>query len=91
MEEHFYDESAKVLIISGPGIESGVTDNRVMSLMDVSATILDLAEADPLPGQMGRSMANSQPWENCATSSYYGGLMNIKHLLHAKGCYAVII
>lgn len=75
----FYDESAKVpLIISGPGIESGVTDNRVMSLMDVSATILDLADADPLPGQMGHSMANSQSWENRATSSYYGGLMNIK-------------
>jgi arylsulfatase A-like enzyme len=27
---------------------------------------------------MGRSMANSQSWENRATSSYYGGLMNIK-------------
>jgi len=46
--------------------------------MDVSATILDLADADHLPGQTGRSMASSQSWENRATSSYYGGLMNIK-------------
>lgn len=75
----FYDESAKVpMIMAGPGIEKGAIDDRVTSLLDLSATILDLTGADPLPNQTGRSLAAPGPWENRTTSSYYGGLMNIK-------------
>jgi len=74
----FYDESAKVpLIVRGPGIAPDAVDRRVVSLMDLSATLLDLAGAAPLPGQTGRSLMNATDWQDRCTASYYGGLMNI--------------
>lgn len=75
----FYDESAKVpLILAGPGIAEGRVDERVTSLFDLSATLLDIGGADPLPGQVGRSFLTDEPWDDRAVSSYYGGLMNIR-------------
>ena len=75
----FYDESAKVpMILAGPGIKEGHVDDRVTGLLDLSATILDLAGASALPGQVGRSLASKDLWINRVTSSYYGGLMNIR-------------
>jgi len=75
----FYDESSKVpMIFAGPGIEESRVDDRVTGLLDLSATILDLAGVPALPGQVGRSLASKDPWTHRVTSSYYGGLMNIK-------------
>ena len=50
----FYDESSKVpIIFAGPGIEESPVDDRVTGLLDLSATILDLAGVPALPGQVG--------------------------------------
>ena len=74
----FYDESAVVpLIVSGPGVPVGAVDNRVISLTDLTATLMDWAGADALPGQGGRSLLEAGDWQDRAVSSYYGGLMNI--------------
>ncbi|MGR3793736.1 sulfatase-like hydrolase/transferase [Vannielia sp. SX4] len=75
----FHDDSAKVpLIMAGPGIEAGTEDDRVTSLLDFSATLLARAGAPALPGHAGRDLSLREGWENSATSSYYGGLMNIR-------------
>lgn len=75
----FYEESATVpLIISGPGIPQGAVDKRVAGLTDLTATLLDWGGAAPLPGQSGRSLLGGGDWTDRATSSYYGGLMNIR-------------
>jgi choline-sulfatase len=66
------------MIFAGPGIEESRVDDRVTGLLDLSATILDLAGVPALPGQVGRSLASKDPWTHRVTSSYYGGLMNIK-------------
>lgn len=71
-----YDDSAKVpLIIRGPGFAPGTVDRRAASLLDLSATILSLGGAC-LPEHSGHDLrATNRPAR--ATSSYYGGLMNI--------------
>jgi len=75
----FYDESVTVpLVMAGPGLPQGVTDTRVTGLTDLTATLLDWAGAPVLPGQSGRSLLGAGHWQDRATSSYYGGLMNIR-------------
>ena len=75
----FYEESVTVpLILSGPGVPQGAVDQRVVGLTDLTATLLDWADAPPLPGQSGRSLLGHGDWDDRATSSYYGGLMNIR-------------
>jgi arylsulfatase len=46
----WYTPSAGVpLIASGPGVQSGVCSDALVSLHDLAATFLDYAQADPLP------------------------------------------
>lgn len=46
----WYTPSAGVpLIASGPGLQSGVCSDALVSLHDVAATFLEYAQADPLP------------------------------------------
>ncbi len=74
----FHDESAKVpMIMAGPGVGAGEVDDRVVSLLDLSATLLARAGAAALPGQQGQDLSAKASWPNRVTSSYYGGLMNI--------------
>src|SRR6056297_3826369 len=49
-----YDESAKVpLVLRGPGLPRGETRGSVVNLTDLTATLLDLAQAPALPGAQG--------------------------------------
>jgi len=74
-----YDQSTKVpLIVRAPGLPRRAVDARVTSLADVSASILSWGGAKPLPGQSGHDLCADGPWKDTCTSSYYGGLMNIK-------------
>lgn len=73
-----YDESAKVpLIIRGPDFAQGAIDERIVSLMDLSATLLARAQAPNIPGHTGTDLQGDEDWLDQITSSYYGGLMNI--------------
>lgn len=75
----FHEESARVpLIVSGGGFGKGAVDNRVTSLMDLSATLLSLSHAQMLPGHIGRDLRDAEGWPDQCFSSYYGGLMNIQ-------------
>lgn len=71
-----YDESAKVpLIMSGPGIATGATSDAIVNLTDLTATLLDLAGAPPLPDVDGRSFlgllsGSTVPWLNRTYSEY---------------------
>jgi arylsulfatase A-like enzyme len=45
------------LVLSWPGVlTAGARDDRLVSLVDVFATILDFAGAEPVPGASGRSL-----------------------------------
>jgi choline-sulfatase len=75
----FYEESVKVpLIISWAGqVEGGQQCDRVVSALDVNATILDALNAPPLPNSPGRSLlplvdndAEQVDWEDVAFSEY---------------------
>ena len=44
------------LIVAGPGIQSGVTSDALVSLHDLAATFLELADAPELPGMDARSL-----------------------------------
>ncbi len=75
----FYEESVKVpLIVSWPGvIAGGQRSERVISALDVNATMLDALGAPPLPHSPGRSFlglisdARATPeWEDVAFSEY---------------------
>ena len=75
----FYEESVKVpLIISFPGkIQGGQRCDRVVSALDVNATILDALGAPPLPNSPGRSVlplvgadSATSEWEDVAFSEY---------------------
>lgn len=73
-----YDQSAKVpLVIRAPDMATGMVDERVTSLMDLSATLTGWSGAAALPGHTGHDLRNVAGWRNRTTSSYYGGLMNI--------------
>ncbi len=75
----FYEESVKVpLIISwADEIEGGQQCDRVVSALDVTATILDALSAPALPNSPGRSLiplmknaSESQDWNDIAFSEY---------------------
>jgi choline-sulfatase len=75
----FYEESVRVpLILSWPGvIRSGERCARVVSALDVGATMLDALGGPPLPGSPGRSLlglvSNARPtptWDDVAFSEY---------------------
>ena len=66
------------LIMSWPGvIPSGQRCDRVISALDVNATILDALDAPALPNSAGRSMlglvdgrGNAEVWDDTAFSEY---------------------
>jgi choline-sulfatase len=73
----FYKESAKVpLIVSWPGvIPPGQRSERVVSALDVTATMLDALDTPPLPACAGKSFlnllsGNSTAWDDVAYSEY---------------------
>lgn len=80
----FYEESVRVpLILSWPGvISAGQRSDRVVSALDVNATILDALGAPALPGSPGRSLmglvsdrpferaVSADEWEDVAFSEY---------------------
>lgn len=75
----FYEESVKVpLIVSWPGvIPGGQRCERVISALDVNATMLDALGAPPLPHSPGRSFLGlisearvTPDWEDVAFSEY---------------------
>lgn len=71
----FFDESAKVpMILSHPSLASG-TRNEVVSLIDLSATMLEAMGATKLPDTDGRSFwplvkDGKQDWDNTVFSEY---------------------
>lgn len=71
----FFDESVKVpMILSHPSLTPQVRD-EVVSLTDLSATMIDAMRAAPLPDADGRSFwplltGASQDWENEVFSEY---------------------
>ena len=75
----FYEESVKVpLILNWPGvIAGGQRCDRVVSALDVTATMLDALDAPALPNSTGRSLlglvdgrAEAPLWEDVAFSEY---------------------
>ena len=75
----FYEESARVpLIMAWPGrIPAGQRCERVVSALDVTATMLDALDAPALPGSPGRSLlpllqpeGGSVAWDDEAFSEY---------------------
>ena len=75
----FYEPSVRVpLIVSWPGhIRGGERCRRVVSLLDVNATMLDALNAPALPHAEGRSFlklidgrAENPPWDDIAFSEY---------------------
>lgn len=73
----FYEQSAKVpLIVSWPGvIPAGQTSERVVSALDVTATLIDALGAPSLPACEGRSFLNlltgaDTTWEDVAFTEY---------------------
>jgi len=71
----FFDESAKVpMILSHPSLTTGTRD-EVVSLIDLSATMIDAMGAAPLPDADGRSFwplltGVAQDWDNTVFSEY---------------------
>lgn len=71
----FFDESVKVpMILTHPSLSPG-TRSEVVSLIDLSATIIDAMGATPLPDAEGRSFwplltGGAQDWDNVAFSEY---------------------
>jgi len=56
---YFYEPAIKVpLIMSGPGIISGVRSNAMVELLDIAPTLLDACDLDEQPGMQGRSLWN---------------------------------
>jgi choline-sulfatase len=73
----FFDESVKVpLILAWPGrLPAGERRGQVVSLIDLTATILEALGAPPLPGAQGRSFLAvaqraSAPWLDETVSEY---------------------
>lgn len=73
----FYEESVKVpLVMSWPGrLPQGERRNQIVNLIDVNATIIEAADAPPLPRSDARSLLaiaadRDAPWENETFSEY---------------------
>lgn len=78
-KQTFYDESAKVpMVMSWPGtLPENIRCDRVISALDLNATMLDALQASPLPMSRGRSLLpffleNDVPWEDLAYSEFCG-------------------
>ena len=76
-KQTFYEDSVKVpAILSWPGIlPEGVRCNRVISSLDLNATMLDALNAPALPNSHGRSTlpllrVKNAEWEDIAFSEY---------------------
>ncbi|MEM7568013.1 MAG: sulfatase-like hydrolase/transferase [Pseudomonadota bacterium] len=92
-----FEESAGVpLIVRGAGFAAGAVDDRVASLIDLSATLVALGGGVLSPGHHGRDLgAPRGDWEDVASSEYYGGLMNIDmplqcHRMVREGHYKLV-
>ena len=77
MKRTFYEESVKVpAIVSYPGVlPAGTQCDRVMSALDLNATMLQALGAPPLPNSPGRSAlellrTGRGDWEDIAFSEY---------------------
>jgi len=75
-----YDGACRVpLIVSMPGhVEAGASRTENVSLMDVGATLIDIAGLDPLPGAAGRSFrrlldGDSAGWDDTVFAEYTVG------------------
>lgn len=86
-----YEQSVKVpLVISWPGaLPAGERRAQVVNLIDLNATLLDAAGAEPLPNAAGRSFLPvahdpTSPWVDETFSEFYGGLISVEtsHLQH---------
>lgn len=76
-KQTFYDGSAKIpAILSWPGVlPEGIKSKRVISSLDLNATMLDAMNAPPLPNSNGRSLLpllreDNTEWEDIAFSEY---------------------
>ncbi len=76
-KQTFYDQSAKVpLILCWPGaLPEGWRRDHVVNLVDLTATLVDAAGHDPLPGADGRSLLDiarnpDAAWRNETFSEY---------------------
>ena len=77
MKRTFYEESVKVpAIVSWPSVlPEGTRCDRVMSTLDLNATMLQALDAPPLPNSRGRSAlellrTGRGDWEDVAFSEY---------------------
>ncbi|MCZ6633307.1 MAG: sulfatase-like hydrolase/transferase [bacterium] len=77
MKRTFYEDSVRVpMIVSWPGVlQEGERCERVVSALDLNATMVEALGADPLPHSRGRSMlgllrGEAVDWEDVAISEY---------------------
>jgi choline-sulfatase len=76
-KQTFYEDSVRVpLIVSWPGtLPEGSRCDRVVSALDLNATLLDALEAPPLPRSRGRSFlpllrSPEAPWDDLAFAEH---------------------
>ena len=76
-KQTFYEASARIpLIVSWPGtLPEGARCDRVVSALDLNATMLDALGAPPLPTSRGRSFlpllrSGDAPWDDVAFCEY---------------------
>ena len=76
-KQTFYEDSVRVpLIMAWPGkLPQGVRCDRVVSQLDLNATMLDALDCPPLPNSPGRSLLPlladaDTPWEDVAFSEF---------------------
>jgi choline-sulfatase len=76
-KQTFYEDSIRVpLIMSWPGrLPQGTRCDRVISQLDLNATMLDALDCPPLPNSPGRSLLPlladaDSPWEDVAYSEF---------------------
>lgn len=97
-KQTFYDDSAKVpAILAWPGrIEPGTRVSRVISSLDINATMVDALGAPALPTSRGRSIlplfedADTPEWEDIAFSEFCtdgGDLQRMVRKDEWKLCY----
>lgn len=80
-----YDQSAKVpLIVSWPGsLPENQRRDQIVNLIDLNATLLEMAGAPPLPNGQGRSFLDvardeASSWAGETFSEFYGGMMTVE-------------
>lgn len=90
----FFEESVRVpLIIAWPGhLPQGQRRAQVVSLVDLSATLLAMGGATPLDDLDGRSLlpllaGRSQGWPDCAFAEYYASGADAPRCMLRQGKY----